>query len=136
MRILNCQLKNLNVAWCHPEEGLRRSDLACSRKVVLIVSGYHQRAGNPLSGNALLGRHTASAATVRRRLRRLKSLGLVLQTRSVLDRRMSFFTMNPELLRRIGMYRSFFADVPRSRTRERPPAKHAYGKPRQSAIDV
>jgi hypothetical protein len=78
---------------------------------VVIEIGFHQKAGSPLTYKALLGRNIASVATVRRRVQRLKSLGLVLQTRSVLDRRMTFLTLSNGLLRKMGQFRTYFVEI-------------------------
>jgi hypothetical protein len=59
--------------------------------------GFHQEQGAPLSPKQLFLAEIGSAATVQRRLARLKKLGVVLQLKRDDDRRMARLTINPEL---------------------------------------
>lgn len=78
---------------------------------IVIEIGFHQKAGNPLTFKALLRDEIGAVATVRRRVQRLRALGLVLSTKSTLDRRATFLTLSPELLRQFRHYRLFFPDL-------------------------
>lgn len=59
--------------------------------------GYHQEAGLPLTLKLLFLQNIGSVATIQRRLRRLKRLGVVQQRRSVNDKRNIELTINPEV---------------------------------------
>ncbi len=59
--------------------------------------GYHQEAGVPLTLKLLFLQDIGSVATVQRRLRRLKRLGVVHQRRSEGDRRNVELTISPEI---------------------------------------
>ncbi len=64
--------------------------------------GYHQEAGLPLTLKLLFLQNIGSVATIQRRLRRLKRLGVVQQRRSDDDKRNIELTVNPEIC---GIYR-------------------------------
>ena len=66
--------------------------------------GFHQEAGMPVNLAALFRLEIGAAATVSRRLRRLKQLGLVLQRRSRDDGRMNVLTLSPAVLRVFAKY--------------------------------
>jgi len=61
--------------------------------------GFYQSMGTPLALKALFSMGIASAATVQRRLSRLKRLGVVQQTRSHYDKRILELTVSPPVLR-------------------------------------
>jgi|SRR5579859_3316647 len=54
---------------------------------IVTAIGYNQEKGNPSTLKGLMLLHIGSAATIHRRLTRLKRLGIVLQNRSSHDRR-------------------------------------------------
>jgi hypothetical protein len=59
--------------------------------------GFHQEQGVPISRKQLFLAEIGAAATVQRRLARLKKLGVVRQITRDDDRRMARLTINPEL---------------------------------------
>jgi hypothetical protein len=61
--------------------------------------GYYQSKGKPLTLKQLFLLDVGSIATVQRRLRRLKELGLVQQRRSTSDRRAVELTLSPKCIR-------------------------------------
>jgi hypothetical protein len=66
---------------------------------VVVEVGYHEDLGHPLTLKRLFLQNIGSVATVQRRLSRLKRLGVVLQTRSLRDRRNLELTVSPEVRR-------------------------------------
>jgi hypothetical protein len=64
---------------------------------VLTEIGFHQEQGTPISLKQLFLAEIGAAATVQRRLARLKKLGVVQQLRRRDDRRMAHLTINPAL---------------------------------------
>jgi hypothetical protein len=66
--------------------------------------GLHQEAGAPLNPKRLSLLKLGPAATIRRRLRRLRELGLVLQRSSAADKRIKHLTLSAALKRRLGDY--------------------------------
>ena len=64
---------------------------------VLTEIGFHQEQGTPISLKQLFLAEIGAAATVQRRLTRLKKLGVVRQLRRDDDRRMAHLTINPAL---------------------------------------
>lgn len=66
--------------------------------------GYHQSSGKPLTLKQLFLLDVGSIATVQRRLRRLKELGLVQQRRSAGDRRTVELTLSPKCVRIFAKY--------------------------------
>jgi|KBSMisStandDraft_5_1062788.scaffolds.fasta_scaffold871333_1 hypothetical protein len=64
---------------------------------VLTEIGFHQEQGTPISLKQLFLAEIGAAATVQRRLARLKRLGVVQQLRRDDDRRMAHLTINPAL---------------------------------------
>ena len=64
---------------------------------VVTEIGFHQEQGAPISLKQLFLAKIGSAATVQRRLARLKKLGVVQQLRRDDDRRMAHLTINPAL---------------------------------------
>ena len=72
---------------------------------VLREIGWHQSVGRPLTLKTLFLQGVGSAATVQRRLSRLKRLGAVHQARSAQDKRVLELTVNPDvwkLYQRLG----------------------------------
>jgi DNA-binding MarR family transcriptional regulator len=72
---------------------------------VLREIGWHQSAGRPLTLKTLFLQGVGSAATVQRRLSRLKRLGAIQQVRSDEDKRVLELTVNPDvwkLYQRLG----------------------------------
>lgn len=61
--------------------------------------GWHQAEGKPLTMKQLFLLDVGSVATVQRRLRRLRRLGLVLQRRCEHDRRSVELTLSPKLIK-------------------------------------
>jgi MEDS: MEthanogen/methylotroph, DcmR Sensory domain len=66
--------------------------------------GHHQVLGAPLTLKQLLLIGIGSVATVQRRLRRLKRLGVIRQSRSQADRRVIELTLGPDCMRAFGKY--------------------------------
>ena len=66
--------------------------------------GYHQSKGKPLTLKQLFLLDVGSIATVQRRLRRLKELGLVQQRRSAADRRTVELSLSPKCIRIFAKY--------------------------------
>ena len=67
--------------------------------------GFHQEIGHPLNLKNLFSQDIGSVATIQRRLRRLKALGVVHQRRADHDKRNVELTISPrvrETYRRIG----------------------------------
>src|SRR4029077_13111055 len=66
--------------------------------------GYHQAKGKPLTLKQLFLLDVGSIATVQRRLRRLKELGLVQHRRAGNDRRAVELTLSPKCVRVFAKY--------------------------------
>jgi DNA-binding MarR family transcriptional regulator len=66
--------------------------------------GLHQEAGNPLNIKYLSMLNLGPVATIRRRLRRLRALGLVRQRPSAADKRIKHLTLSAALKRRLSDY--------------------------------
>jgi DNA-binding MarR family transcriptional regulator len=66
--------------------------------------GYYQSKGKPLTLKQLFLLDVGSIATVQRRLRRLKELGLVQQRRSTSDRRTVELSLSPKCIRIFAKY--------------------------------
>jgi len=66
--------------------------------------GFHQAEGKPLTLKQLFLLDVGSVATVQRRLRRLKQLGIVHQHRSALDGRAVELTLTPKCLKLFEKY--------------------------------
>jgi DNA-binding MarR family transcriptional regulator len=71
--------------------------------------GYHQSQGRPLTLKQLFLLDTGSIATVQRRLRRLKQLGVIQQRRSATDRRAVELTLSPKYQRLFARYGQLLA---------------------------
>ena len=71
--------------------------------------GFHQAEGSPLTLKQLFLLDIGSVATVQRRLRRLRQLGVVHQQRSELDARAVEFTLAPRALRLLEKYCAFLS---------------------------
>jgi hypothetical protein len=57
--------------------------------------GLNQALGNPIGMRDLLARNIASVATVQRRLSRLRQMGVVLQNRTSIDKRVLSLKLSP-----------------------------------------
>jgi hypothetical protein len=68
--------------------------------------GYHQAKGKPLTLKQLLHLDIGSVATVQRRLRQLRRLGLVQHRRATRDRRTVELVLSPKCVRIFGNYDS------------------------------
>jgi DNA-binding MarR family transcriptional regulator len=75
--------------------------------------GFHQERGAPLTmkGVHLLG--FASMATVQRRLRKLRKLGVILTTKTPRDRRVVELALAPKMYRAYSRYASLLASSDR-----------------------
>jgi hypothetical protein len=71
--------------------------------------GHHQAAGAPLTLTQLLVIGAGSRATVQRRLQRLKRLGVVLQSRSKIDRRVFQLALSPDCMKVFVKYGTFLS---------------------------
>jgi len=71
--------------------------------------GYHQAEGRPLTLKQLFLLDVGSVATVQRRLRRLKQLGIVQQRRSAADRRAVELRLTAKAMRIFEKYGSLFS---------------------------
>ena len=69
--------------------------------------GYHQVEGAPLTLKRLFLLDVGSVATIQRRLRRLKQLGVVHQRRSAADGRAIELTLAPSCLKLFKKYEPF-----------------------------
>lgn len=70
--------------------------------------GYHHVEGKPLTLKKLFLLDVGSVATVQRRLRRLKQLGIVHQRRSDADRRAVELTLSAKCLKVFERYEGLF----------------------------
>jgi len=73
--------------------------------------GYHANCGSPLTMKRLLLQDIASAATLHRRLSRLKQLGAVLQRKSAADARMVEFLLASHVDQAFERYGELFAMI-------------------------
>src|SRR6185369_18025892 len=71
--------------------------------------GYHQAKGKPLTLKQLFLLDVGSIATVQRRLRRLKELGIVQHRRATSDRRAIELTLSPKCVRILGKYETLMS---------------------------
>jgi DNA-binding MarR family transcriptional regulator len=71
---------------------------------LLCEIGFHQESGSPLTMRDLLRLEITSAATLQRRLRRLRARGAIIQTRSRDDARVIEFALSPKLLKVFARY--------------------------------
>jgi len=74
--------------------------------------GYHQGKGKPLTLKQLFLLDVGSVATVQRRLRRLKELGLVQHRRAANDRRTVELTLSPKCVRIFAKYDALMSSKP------------------------
>ena len=77
--------------------------------------GYHQAKGKPITLKHLFLLDVGSIATVQRRLRRLKNLGLVQHRRAGNDRRTVELTLSPKFLRIFAKYDALMSSKPPAR---------------------
>jgi DNA-binding MarR family transcriptional regulator len=77
--------------------------------------GYHQAKGKPLTLKQLFLLDVGSVATVQRRLRRLKELGLVQHRRAASDRRAVELTLSPKCIRIFAKYDAVMSSKPPAR---------------------
>ncbi len=68
---------------------------------LVIAIGHHQLRGAALSLKSLVELRIGSPATVQRRLKRLKDLGFVVQSRSAQDHRSQLLSLHPSVLARV-----------------------------------
>ncbi len=87
--------------------------------------GYQQAKGKPLTLKQLFLLGIGSIATVQRRLRRLKELGLVQHRRSASDRRAVELTLTPKCARTFAKYETLTSPKPSARV-----AARGTGEPR------
>jgi len=76
---------------------------------MLFLIGLHQERGVPLTLKHMLSFDIGSAATLERRLARMKNLGVVVQSRSELDRRNVELKLSPKTWRVFQRYGSMIA---------------------------
>jgi len=74
--------------------------------------GFHQEQGRPLTMKRLYLLDLGSVATIQRRLRRLRKLGLILQRQSADDRRVVELLLSPKLLKVFAKYAAILAAAP------------------------
>ncbi|HXM84143.1 MAG TPA: MEDS domain-containing protein [Burkholderiales bacterium] len=86
--------------------------------------GYHQAKGKPLTLKQLFLLDVGSIATVQRRLRRFKGLGLVQHRRAASDHRAVELTLSPKCLRIFAKYNTLMPSKPPARD-----AARASGEP-------
>jgi len=91
--------------------------------------GYHQTKGKPITLKQLFLLDVGSIATVQRRLRRLKNLGLVQHRRAGNDRRTVELTLSPKFLRIFAKYDALMSSKPPTRdaARRNDQPKHVCG---------
>ena len=78
---------------------------------VIHEIGYHQESGRPLTLKLLFLQNIGSIATIQRRVRRLKHLGVVQQRRSDGDKRNVELTISPDV---VAIYKRLSASIKRS----------------------
>jgi DNA-binding MarR family transcriptional regulator len=71
--------------------------------------GFHQEQGQPLSIKQLYLLNLASVATIQRRLRRLRQLGIITPHRSDSDARSVVLTISPKLMKVYARYGEILA---------------------------
>ena len=71
---------------------------------LVVEIGYHQAAGVPVTLKQLFLLDIGSVATVQRRLRRLRRLGMVQQRRSAKDARALELSLSPKLAKLCEQY--------------------------------
>ena len=84
---------------------------------ILRELGHHQVLGAPLTLKQLLLTGIGSIATLQRRLRRLKKIGLVREARSAEDRRAIELTLSPACMRAFARYGEMLGPAPEPRAR-------------------
>lgn len=87
--------------------------------------GYHQAKGKPLTLKQLFLLDVGSVATVQRRLRRLRELGLVQHRRAASDRRAVELTLSPKCARIFAKYDVLMSAKPPARGNGEP--RHVCG---------
>jgi hypothetical protein len=88
---------------------------------LVIAIGANQERGVPVRVKHLFGIGIGSAATLQRRLARLKRLGVVIQRRSESDRRHIDLELSPRLMRVFRGYSALIKSYNRSTSRENDP---------------
>ena len=76
---------------------------------MVFLIGLHQERGVPLTLKHMLSFDIGSAATLERRLARMKRLGVVIQARSELDRRNVELKLSPKIWRVFQRYGAMIA---------------------------
>ncbi len=76
---------------------------------MVYLIGLHQERGVPLTLKHMLSFDIGSAATLERRLARMKRLGVVVQARSELDRRNVELKLSPKTWRTFQRYSTMIA---------------------------
>jgi hypothetical protein len=76
---------------------------------MLFLIGLHQERGVPLTLKHMLSFDIGSAATLERRLARMKNLGVVVQSRSEMDRRNVELKLSPKTWRIFQRYGTMIA---------------------------
>jgi len=91
--------------------------------------GYHQAKGKPLTLKQLHLLDIGSIATVQRRMRKLKSLGLVKQRQAASDRRSVELTLSAKCIRIFAQYDSLMSARPpvRQAAKGNPETRHRCG---------
>lgn len=89
---------------------LRFLENAVDRELVCEI-GRHQKEGRPLAVKQVFLRGVASIATVQRRLRRLRQLGVIEESRNRKDRRLLQLKLSSALLRALLKYEKFAATL-------------------------
>ena len=92
---------------------------------LIVEIGYHQARGKPLTLKQLFLLDVGSIATVQRRLRRLKQLGLLQQRRAASDRRAVELTLTPKCVRIFAKYDSVMSSKASARQNAEP--RHVCG---------
>jgi hypothetical protein len=69
---------------------------------LLRVIGFHQETGDPITLKVLFLQGISSVATIQRRLRRLKRLGVVRESRAKHDKRLVKLTLGAAIVRDYG----------------------------------
>jgi DNA-binding MarR family transcriptional regulator len=75
---------------------------------LLCEIGFHQEKGTPLTMRELMRLEITSAATLQRRLRRLKARGAIVQSRSRGDARVTEFSLSPRVQKVFVRYLELF----------------------------
>jgi hypothetical protein len=82
--------------------------------------GYYQAEGRPLTLKQLFLLEVGSAATVQRRLRRLREAGVIQQRRSAADRRAIELTLSPKATRAFEKYGELLYSAAARKPKARP----------------